>query len=447
MQRRRACLERVLVFGLGLFLAVLGLELALRLVGLAGQVGREDPRPSSGACVVLCLGDSYTDNCGVPRDKAYPAQLEQQLNADRPARRFQVLNLGRSGQNSTSLWDALPDNLRRYTPDVVVVLTGSANNFDFTGYQDFEQADSAGARALDWLGRLRVLKMARVVLLGLAEDPAAKAGGQPEARPAAPQPGRVSELARKGFTAVRAGDSPAAERFFRAALAADAKDAEAWHGLAVVCTQTGRYDAGILAGLESLRLDSSPGRYHCVLARLYGLKNEREKALECYLSQLERGSDQGASSWEKRLVIEDLIGFASREELTRNSGRLRALIASRPYLHVYLSEIDPGTPVRYRISDWLAHDLEQVVQACRSENVPVVLMNYPNSRFILDSGPVCEQVARRLSVPFVDNMRSFQGAPVEEFFQPDGHCNEKGNARVAANARTVILEVLGRSRP
>ena len=439
MERRRTRLERALAVGLGLFLALLGLEAALRLVGWAEQAKADPPRPSSGARVVLCLGDSYTDNCGIPRDQAYPAQLQQQLDADQPGR-FQVLNLGRSGQNSTHLLEALAGNLEACRPDLVVLLTGSANTFDYSGYQAFAEADSPAARWRDRLGRLRVVKLARLVFLGFQEG---SSGPSPVQQPA-PPPRRVSAQVRNAFKTVERGDYPAAEREFRRALAIDPKDAEAWNGLAVVCTSTGRYGEGIRASLESLRLAPGEVRYHSVLARLYGLDGQREKALECYLVGLERGSDQGDGATQKEGLADRLLSFATRDELARISGRLRAALAPRPSLHFYLASLDPGTAGQFRIADWITHDLEQILGLCRERSVPVVLMNYPNSKYIGEIWPLYGQVAQRFSVPFVDNMGSFRGLPPGEVFLPDGHCNGKGNARVASNAKAVILQVLGR---
>lgn len=265
-------------------------------------------RPDPAACVVLCLGDSYTACPGLPRDLAWPAQLERLLNAGPPARRFQVLNLGFNGQNSTSLVDELPANLEKYQPEIVVLMTGGANTWDFTGYRAFEQSDSWGARCLDRLGRIRVLKLARLVLIGfqggtLGQEPAVPGQGPPPPAAGHPPPPvfpKTAVLRQKGHEALSGRlDYRAAERFFRQALA------------------------------------------------------------------LER---------------------------------------------------------------------------CRAAKASVVLMNHPGD---LPQGhwALYEQVARRHSLPFVDNKRSFEGLNKAVYYLPDGHCSQRGNARVADNARQAVLGV------
>jgi len=436
-------MERFLVASLGLLCCLLALEAALRLLNLFERQRDEAPSRDSGATVVLCLGDSYTDNCGLPAPHAYPPQLEDLLHRSDPGHRYQVVNLGRSGQNSATLLESLEGQLHRYRPDIVLVLTGSANHFDLTGYQAFLQADSGFGRWRERLDNLRVVKLARLLWQGSASNPAS-----PVVRQDDPGPSRqaLSRRVRDGFQALGRGSYDSAERLFRQALLLNERDAEAWNGLAQVCSWTGRYEEGIPAAQESIRLDPARVRAYATLARLQAQKGHRQQALESLLTGLERGSDQREGPWEKRALLDYLFQQAETQELAWVAERLRALIASRPYLHVYLASLDPGSTEEFRISDWVAHDLEKIVVTCRSRGVPVILMNYPNSRFIGAAWSVHEKVAHKLSVPFVDNFQAFQGLPVEPFFQPDGHCNVRGNQRVAANACTAILEVLGRSR-
>lgn len=432
--------QRVLVFGMGLSLAVLGLEVMLRAVGLAQRLTQASLRPSSASCVVLCVGDSYTACPGVPREQTYPAHLERQLNADQPRRRFQVLNLGLNGQNSTSLKSELPANLKKFRPEVVVLLTGGANAWDFSGYRSFKKNTSIGAQVADWMGRIRVVKLARLVDIEFRGD---RPSLQP--RPATPPPpGRRFQSSPDTWTghqALARMDYLEAERHFRLALAAIPDDPEAWDGLSMTCIETARHDEGIRASLEALRLAPTATKYYDHLARLYSMTHQRQKALDCYVSGLERGDDR-LDAEEKVRVMQHLLSYADKTELARMADRLQAVAAPRPALQPLLARVQNPATERPRIQDWIVHDLEKTVEICRSAGVPVVLMNYPGDH---PSGlsALYEQVARRLSVPFVDNKRSFDPLPEAEYFLPDGHCTEKGNAQVASNVKKRVLEVLG----
>ncbi len=440
MSKRLVYLQRFLVLCLGLFCAVLGLEVALRALGLAQRLAQGWLRPSADARVVLCLGDSYTACPGVARNETYPAQLEQQLNAGSPTGRFQVLNLGLNGQNTTILKNELPANLQKYRPDVVVLLTGGANVWDLTGYQAFVRGDSVSARALDLLGRIRVYKLARLVVFGfqgrhLGEEP------KPVATPLPPRPKRTAAGLEEGFRALQRVDYATAERCFRQALAVDPKDAAAWDGLAMVCTETSRIEEGIRAGEEAIRLDPTCAVYYDHLSRLYDLNRQGDKAIECLLTGLERGDDRYDRD-EKVRLLQHLLSMASREDLARMAGRLQEIAATRPQLQPFLTYSRPASAGLPRAVEWVARDLEQIIGTCRSQGIPVVLMNYPHQA---NGGlsPVFATVARRLSLHFVDNRQSFQGLPADQYFLPDGHCSRIGNARVASNARRAVLEVLG----
>ena len=455
MSKHRALLERALVVFLGLGLTLLGLEVLLRAVGFAQRQAQASLRPEAGARLVLCVGDSYTACPGVARNDTYPAQLEQQLNAPsplgaavpgRPTRRFQVLNLGLNGQNSTSLRDELAGNLEKYRPDVVVLLTGGNNTWDLSGYRAFEQADSAGARGLDLLGRLRVFKLARLVYLGIQGKPygqeleVSPPPAPPEKRSPRRRPAGTA-LAQAGARALKGMDYPTAETLFQAALARDRGDFFAWHGLALVYSETGRYPQGIQACLEALRLEPTATDCYCTLAQLYSRTGQRQQALDAYLAGLERGEDT-PDQGEKVRLLGRFLRFADQGELARSSPRLQALAATRPPLRPFLSYAGAPASGQPRMEDWIVRDLEDILALCRAGNVPVVLMNYPRDH-PRGISSLYRRVALRHSVRFVDNQDSFKALQVGEYFQGDGHLTARGNARLASNAREAVLEILG----
>jgi hypothetical protein len=53
-------------------------------------------------------------------------------------------------------------------------------------------------------------------------------------------------------------------------------------------------------------------------------------------------------------------------------------------------------------------------------------------------------LARLRALPFVDNTSRFRGLPdPESWFLPDGHLNERGNAKLAENVRDALLVLEG----
>lgn len=153
--RRRRAPRRLL----GLLLLLVLLELALQAAAPLVQRAmlRRPPTPSADApLTILCVGDSNTYGLHVPQ-WSYPAQLEARL---RPRFRgpVAVVNRGVPGQGTAQVADGLPADLSATRPDLVLVLAGLNDAWNVSG--------DAGAPA--WLGRLRLVRLARVLLSGVA---------------------------------------------------------------------------------------------------------------------------------------------------------------------------------------------------------------------------------------------------------------------------------------
>ena len=89
-----------------------------------GFVGPEfDTEPAPGVYRVIALGDSCTFATGFWQI-GYPNMLERRLNEGSAARRFEVINAGIEGYNSTFALQRIRDELLRYRPRLVIVYIG-----------------------------------------------------------------------------------------------------------------------------------------------------------------------------------------------------------------------------------------------------------------------------------------------------------------------------------
>jgi len=75
---------------------------------------------------ILCIGDSFVSGVG---GKGFPAQLQSVLNERYGSGAFRIVDLGRSGTNSSYVVSRLPAALRQYHPDAVIILTGISNSW------------------------------------------------------------------------------------------------------------------------------------------------------------------------------------------------------------------------------------------------------------------------------------------------------------------------------
>ncbi len=115
----RRHLERALAILAGLLVILLLLELSLRVVG--GVDPDEGTQPDDEAFRVMCIGESTTAMGG---EFSWPAQLELLLNERGDSRRYQVINRGLGGADSSVLMARLDDDLEHFEPHMVVVMMG-----------------------------------------------------------------------------------------------------------------------------------------------------------------------------------------------------------------------------------------------------------------------------------------------------------------------------------
>jgi hypothetical protein len=163
--------KKLLALTIGSVLALLICELALRVIGYAGDSERQrsvfdprygtvardswiwdfaidpkrhkavdlggDPIPldkAAGETRVLFLGDSATEGALVGRDKSYPAQFAQKLTA---AQHVRVINAGVWGMTTIDEYHLLHDKLLPLRPDQVVIGLFMANDLNFNlGHQE-----------------------------------------------------------------------------------------------------------------------------------------------------------------------------------------------------------------------------------------------------------------------------------------------------------------------
>lgn len=121
---------------LAIFLVLAITEILLRVPALMGQ-NLATPERDFMRRHVLAVGDSLTRTHGVPEEETYPAHLQQLLDETAPET-FRTVNLGVIGVSSSFVATQLPDHLKRYQPEFVVVWVGSNIRSDMTRGHDAE---------------------------------------------------------------------------------------------------------------------------------------------------------------------------------------------------------------------------------------------------------------------------------------------------------------------
>ncbi|MCP4650737.1 MAG: tetratricopeptide repeat protein [PVC group bacterium] len=110
---------------------------------------------------ILCLGDSYTYGIGTTKEHSYPAQLQRLLDQKAGKEKFQVINAGQPGMNTPLLADKIEEYLERFQPDIVLVMIGSNDNWNWDGF--LLEINSSYAKINKFFSWSRTYKLARIL--------------------------------------------------------------------------------------------------------------------------------------------------------------------------------------------------------------------------------------------------------------------------------------------
>lgn len=193
---RRRIVFAVVAVALGLLVVALGFEVVAKALApraLEVKLGtdfeglwRHDlPTISPETDVLLaCAGDSHTEGAGAPLGFDYPEQLSLQLNAKDPQRRYQVLNLGVSGYNTSQAADRAINLLETVPrlPNVLLFCAGFNNMWNLEGASILPQEIREKSQKKSWeylLAHSRAFKLTQITAARLAAFGDFAESGQP----------------------------------------------------------------------------------------------------------------------------------------------------------------------------------------------------------------------------------------------------------------------------
>ena len=153
--------KKVSLIFLGLFLALIILEISLRLGGFITLSLQEKNNLASlkqkGTYRIMCLGESTTSH-------QYPPFLEEFLNKQNIGIKFSVIDKGIPGTNTMFILDQLESNIDKYKPDMVITMMGIN---DFGSHMPVE--DYSDSKIMSSLQSLKVYKLVKLIYLHFKE--------------------------------------------------------------------------------------------------------------------------------------------------------------------------------------------------------------------------------------------------------------------------------------
>lgn len=149
---------------------LLSCEILLQILGLGARAGfwlRSDSEAAPDAITILAVGDSHAYGAPLPREDAFPAQLEALLSREFPEREFRVFNRGIPGVNSAFVANRLEQQIMLLDPELVIVWVGANNRWNALESESWG-GDGFWERLHRRLLRVKLYRLARVVEMSMA---------------------------------------------------------------------------------------------------------------------------------------------------------------------------------------------------------------------------------------------------------------------------------------
>jgi tetratricopeptide (TPR) repeat protein len=494
--------RRIGTFILGLVATVVLLEVALRIVGMIHfrEVTARKGEVRKGDYTILCMGDSFTFGIGASEGGDYPRQLERLLNSKIRNRRFVVVNRGVGGYNTSQILNNFPAWVDEIKPDLIVVMAGGANAWNYWGYRSYKRGDSVLSSMHDQLYRIRIFK-----LIKLLQKRFPDAIRLLKAR-IKTSPGSADYNAGLGNIYTELNQYEKAIKWFKAGIQVDPKDVDNYRGLGYVFRELGDYNQSIewfkvgievcpgdpelyaKVGMTYLRVNESEKAIHWFkkgiavdashssnyygIGCVYSWLRKHEEAIKWFKEGIQvnpedsnnytgigyvyrdSGRPEKAMRWFKqgiRVNPDDISNYHGLAEAYNDTGEipgdktieLMAEAAKRnPVAKEYIKMFENKRRIGLEARKWMESDLEKITGICREKQIPIILQNYPQRWEFLSPS---SEFAEKHGALFVDNRKAFnemweRGERREDYFVPDGHCNDLGYSLMAKNIYDVIVK-------
>lgn len=374
---------------------VLGLEISLAFANVlvTHNSSPNNVNRAHRGYTVLCVGDSFTYGTGVNKDYAYPVQLEELCGLICPQKQIKVINVGVPGANSTQMLKSLPDNLRAYSPDMVIIWAGVDNCWNLTDSNYFLFARSRNMQLLfkkidALLLKSRTYKLLKIVKININNGMKRRA------------------ILRNGSDEVYFSKQEKQDEILsRAKVLADRNKHEKEKIL------------GVLQEAYAVRGDTA-----AVI-----------NFLKMYYA------------WDEfSAMVKEFAHKIADKELLREIN-VYASVQKAPKKAYFTYNLDYQNYEKAIFDRLLDYDLQQMIKLSQKSGAQVLLLTYFSDQ--MERGgdnEIIRSAAVKHKLPCIDFARIFdqllKEKPFEFYFVPDGHCNEKGYEKVAQCILPVLLD-------
>lgn len=465
--KHRRFFNRLFSFLLGILFTLMILEVTLRIAGYIHNqknIEKQIKKDVKTKDVIICVGDSFTESIGSTDGNDYPSQFERIINRD-TNRHYTVLNFGRSGKNTAQIALEVPVYIKNYNPGLIVLMAGSANYWNYWGY-DKDGAD-ASFRFVTFFKLLfqniqnkrhenvfkpeEYIKRRDEYLLSLKktnnyESPVLKAI----------RTHNYDIIRKYADSCQKSGFLSEKDIFHLMLFSSFSGESEHFCHLLKNFKTNSEHTKFFLLLVEkskdsnSIKISDFSLVYQSVYYYLNELKKSKfdENVLQKCISlnpYLEDAYFQLFSLGyrdislpgdynQNRFSIIDTINYYKHLYRLENNNN---------FINVNIDENLKGGLETKKIDQWVSRDIGKVIDICKQNGIKVILMNYPiknNTTLFFSVNGIIKNIAEKNNIPFVDNGQIFDNITIERnsYFISDGHCSDKGYELISNNIYRVI---------
>lgn len=465
--------KKILATVLGLLVILVILEIALRVLGFSYEQKTSAEESSqvdqSSDYTILTIGDSFTRGMGAPVGEDFSTQLEIMLN-ENANKRFNVVNGGLSGANSSQILKTLESRLDKIHPDLLILLFGGANTWNHWGLDTYKES---GSSATSWLYNIRLYKLTVLLINNIrnkqATEELTESGNivEPERfrKRLEELESRLNTDPNNGNIYYEMGCLYLNERDIQKGIEAYEKGIEVdpdvdnnYIGVAAGLQMTGRIDEAIEWIHKGMKRNPDNLNYYNQLIMFYNYSGNYAKQIDWAMKGIARNPQIGnfyrylvMLPDEEKSRFKDTID-AFLEKYPQSSNK-RFINLEHPCFYDR-GDVDVKTTFGDRqeeILAWVRHDHERVIEMCKRRGIDLIIQSYPLRREEnFWSGTVrfvnkdINKTAKEYNIPFVDQYTIFNtlGNKLDEYLEPPGgseHCNAKGYRLMAKNLYSEIV--------
>ncbi|MFA6217658.1 MAG: tetratricopeptide repeat protein [Candidatus Omnitrophota bacterium] len=335
----KAFRQRLIVILIGIAVTLFVLEAGLRILG-SFYAKRASRKSKADSCqyTVLCVGDSFVFGFGVPFEQSFPVQLQVLLDNKNPERRIKVVNRGVGAQTTTLLLQGLPYEISTIDPDLVIVLSGGANQWNSTGYYTYLKGNTVKAMLQDSFSRSAIVKLVKLLSFNIRnkmkeitcqrDNFDMQFAGGAFGKEREPMRDTLYNL-NLGMRYIDERDYARARDLFQRMIARDPQDTAGYFGMGTVLTIQQFYTQATGFFQQAIELDPADARSYGGLALCYKENRDYQNALAWFKKALRLSPEDSRIYWNVGSIYLEQREFAEAEKwfseaITRNPRDSRA---------------------------------------------------------------------------------------------------------------------------